>query len=403
MKFSDVALWIKETEEIHKSKQLRDMIQRKITDRVGPIVEYLIEQPERFFNAIVVGVYGGNPKWYPINVGDSPAVGAPDLEDEDREAIGLLMLEGDEKLFAIDGQHRVVAIKHVLKRKSALKTEQICAIFVAHGNDEKGMMRTRRLFSTLNRYAVPVSKGEIVALSEDDAYAIVTRKLVEEFNLFKSAANGSGFVDFRKMPNLPKTDRTSLTTILTLYDITYAIYVPSLNLNKEQKRHFQRLKHRRPDERTLADIYKEQVAYWKLLKNNFAQLEALFNSDPEDHVAGKYRTPSGGHLMFRPIGQKAFAGAVRIMMDRGIKMGDAVRVLSGVPMQLNRPPWLNVLWRPTAQRINSKVNVQLLENLLLYLVGQQPHTDRYNLTAEYRRALDNPRARLPKAIFKATK
>ena len=46
------------------------------------------------------------------------------------------------------------------------------------------MEKTRRIFSTLNRYAKPVTTGDIIALDEDDTVAIVTRNLLESFPLF---------------------------------------------------------------------------------------------------------------------------------------------------------------------------------------------------------------------------
>ena len=94
MKFSDVAHWIRETEEIHASEQLRDMIQRAITDRTEGIVEYLTTQRERFFNAIVVGLYEGSPEWYSIEIGESLIHGAPDIDEDARNSIGFLMLCG---------------------------------------------------------------------------------------------------------------------------------------------------------------------------------------------------------------------------------------------------------------------------------------------------------------------
>ncbi|HZH31870.1 MAG TPA: DNA sulfur modification protein DndB [Pyrinomonadaceae bacterium] len=393
MKFSDVSIWVKQTEEIHKNKKLKDMIQREIGDRVGPIVDYLLEQKERFFNSIVVGVYGGAPKWYPINVGDSPAHGSPDLDGDARNAIGLLMLEGEEKLFAIDGQHRVVAISKALKENRSLADEQLGAIFVAHSNDEKGMMRTRRLFSTLNRYAVPVSKGEIVALSEDDAFAIVTRRLVEDFPLLKSdVVAKEGFVFFGKTSNVGPSDRKSLTSVLTLYDIVTTIHIP--RLDRRERKDLQRLKDRRPTDQKLNAIYHSQITYWNLLKANIPEYKELFASKPEEQVAGKYRGTKGGHLMFRPIGQKAFASAVRIMMDRGLSMKKAVAALSKVPMDLNEAPWKYVLWNPSTKKVNSKVSNLLPESLFLHYVRQQPRRPDFNLLDEYRKVLDNPTATL---------
>jgi|ERR1044071_757340 DNA sulfur modification protein DndB len=393
LRFSDIDLWIKRTDEIHKSEKLRDLIQREIRSRVNPVVDYLIEQNERFFNAIVVGVYGGAPQWYPIDVGDSPVIGPPNLDEDSRASIGLLRFEGEEKLFAIDGQHRVVAIKKALGRTRKLRSEEICALFVPHGTDEDGMRRTRRLFSTLNRYAVPVSKGEIVALSEDDAFAIVTRRLVEEFPLLKSGMKGEGgFVHFGTTAPLPTTDRAHLTSLLALYDITTNIHVPFLDTSN--RRQMEKMKHRRPPDATLNSIYKEQTRYWKLLVKNFPEYQELFNSTPEEHIAGKYRTPNGGHLMFRPAGQQAFARATRVMMDRGISMSKAVEDLSWAPMDLSSKPWLEVFWNPSTQRINYKASKSLLDSLLLHYAGQSPKRSDYNLLEEYRKVLGNPTATL---------
>jgi len=393
LRFSDVSIWIKQTDEVHKSERLRDMIQREIRSRVNPIVEYLVEQKERFFNAIVVGVYGGSPQWFPIKVGDSPVLGASDLDEESRASIGLLRLEGGEKLFAIDGQHRVVAIKKVLEQTKSLKSEEVCAIFVSHSIDEVGMRRTRRLFSTLNRYAVPVSKGEIVALSEDDAFAITTRRLVEEFTLLKSGKKDQiGFVHFGKTTPLPQTDRTSLTSLLSLYEIVTTLHIPFSD--KAARRQMEKLKHRRPTETTLKSIYAQQTKYWALLVKQFSEYRELFDSAPKDHIAAKYRSSNGGHFMFRPAGQQAFARATRTIMDRGISMAKSVEALSRCPMSLASPPWSGVLWNTATRRISSKTSKLLIDGLLLHYAGQKPRKSDFDLLEEYRKVLGDPSARL---------
>jgi len=287
----------------------------------------------------------------------------------------------------------VIAIKRALKKKRSLATEEICAIFVAHGEGEQGLMRTRRLFSTLNRYAVPVSKGEIVALSEDDAFAITTRSLVEEFTLLKSGMNNeTGFVRFQKGTAIPTKDLKSLTSVLSLYDIAVNTHVPILD--KVERRRMGRLKHRRPPNATLASIYKEQTKYWRLLNEQFAEYRELFASKPDDQVAGKYRTSTGGHLMFRPVGQQAFARATRTMMDRGMTMSQAVKQLSNAPMNLNSAPWAGVLWNNLTKRINSKLSPYLIDGLLLFYAGQKPRKSGYDLLTEYRKALGDQTANL---------
>lgn len=396
MRFVDIKHWIKRTKEVHQNAALRDMIQRELTNKSSSIADYLIEQKERFFNAIVVGVYGGSPQWYPVEIGDNPVQGTLNLDQDSRSSFGLLMFEGNENLFAIDGQHRVEGIKQALNRENRdtkLDNDELTVIFVAHGTDIAGLTRTRRLFSTLNRHAKPVSKGEIVALDEDDAFAIVTRRLVENFSLLRIDVNNEkGFVRYAKTTPVPTSDRTNLTSILALYDIVTTVHVPLLDVSARKR--MQRLKIRRPSEQILETIYEQQVTYWSFLKQNIPEYDELFASEPEDHVAGKYRTDNGGHLMFRPAGQKAFASALRVMLDRNWSLEDGVKALAAVPMELSQPPWEYVLWNPSTKRINTKVSPLLPESIFLHYIGETFRKN-YALLREYRKILDNTEAQLP--------
>ena len=44
-------------DELHKSKSLNDMIQRGITDNAKDIVKYIKQQPDRFFNSLVLVLF----------------------------------------------------------------------------------------------------------------------------------------------------------------------------------------------------------------------------------------------------------------------------------------------------------------------------------------------------------
>src|SRR5437764_1061111 len=69
LSFQDVKDWIKPTDEIHRSKKLSDWIQRQlIKGHADAISAYLLNQKERFFNALVIGIYGGQPSWAPLSV-----------------------------------------------------------------------------------------------------------------------------------------------------------------------------------------------------------------------------------------------------------------------------------------------------------------------------------------------
>ena len=72
LQMEQIADQIHIAQEIHSSNVLKDMIQRQITNRAGQISEYLLKQPQRFFNALIVGVYGGSPDWYELAIGTNP-------------------------------------------------------------------------------------------------------------------------------------------------------------------------------------------------------------------------------------------------------------------------------------------------------------------------------------------
>ena len=108
--------------ELHKSERLSEMIQRRLEDtRANEIANYLATQPDRLFNALVVATYGGQPNWHPLtNVqrkGSSDELDS--LTSDTMLSVGFLTLRGDERLFAVDGQHRLAGIKAAVKENRA--------------------------------------------------------------------------------------------------------------------------------------------------------------------------------------------------------------------------------------------------------------------------------------------
>jgi DNA sulfur modification protein DndB len=388
VEFQDIATRVSQADEVHKNEKLREWIQRKVTPRATAIARYLVSQPQRFFNALILGIYDGTPEWFPVELKKSRTLGVANVSDWARESIGLLRLSGAEKIFAIDGQHRCEAIKRAIVLDRSLGKEQQCAIFVAHETTRAGIERTRRLFSTLNRYAKPVSKGEIVALDEDDAFAIVTRQLVEEYQ----ALNGER-VCYGKQKQLPPGDKAAITSILALAEIAQILWVPA-NAPKAER---DRLTRVRPPQETLDKIYHFQVEFWDAIRKWVPEVSKATDAPPEAGVAGQYRTATGGHLLFRPIGQTAFAQAARVLIDRGQTISSAVATLARLPMSLAAPPWMYVFWDPIKQSI-LRPKPALTRNLLLHVVGQRPFPSGYDLLQEYRSAVKSELAELPETL-----
>lgn len=376
MTFRDIASAVQRVADIHEKDALKTWIQRELRpERTQQIVGYLISQHERFFNALVLGVYQGEPEWRPINV-SSYATDAK-LEERQATSFGLIHLSGNESIFAIDGQHRVEGIRVAVKEDPKLNTEEQAVIMIAHKTDERGRSRTRRLFSTLNGYARPVAESELVALSEDDAFAIATRNLIDNY-----PGLGIHFVPLLPSANIPAHEKTAVTTVVGLYHLTQALAPAEI---RQQKR-----KHKvgpsKPE--TVAAIEEAVAAFWNALQKHVLAIREVLNSKPSESLAANYRTDEGGNLLFRTVGLNAFAKATRTLMDRGDSADAAVKRLAKVPLNLNSSLWTGVFWRPETNTMLTKY-VSLAHNIFLHEVGVPPAKRKLNVEQEYKRVTGN--------------
>lgn len=380
-----VAQWIKPVDKIHERKELRTWIQRVLRpERKEEIANYLLGQQQRFFNAIVAGIYGGEPEWFPVEVGDSVTLRDVRLGERQATAFGVLRFSGTEDVFAIDGQHRVEGVREALLRNEALKDEELTVIFVAHKRTRLGRERTRRLFTTLNKYAKPVSQAELIALNDDDAFAIVTRRLIDSY----PGLSGE-FVPLAPTANIPAGNQSSITTVIALYELVKAV------LLKGGGRERRALEVGPPNWQRIDGLYEMAAAFWDALKANVPAIRRVCGSSPDKHLAGRYRTERGGHLLFRPAGLQAFAKASRVMVDRGQPLESAVAKLATVPLQLTDRPWAGVLWNTSTKTMIVK-HKKLAVNLFLHLAHNRPSPESFDVLEGYREVLGNPRARLPR-------
>ena len=389
--FNEVASRIQRANEINANPGLENMIQRELGPRVHDIAQYLETQAERFFSAIVVGVYGGAPDWFPIDIEEESDPQPINLSDRARESLGILQLSGEEKLFAIDGQHRVEGIKEALLKNPDLVSEEILVLFVAHQNTPAGQARTRRLFTTLNKYAKPVTTSEIIALDEDDAFAVVTRMIVNHYEGLNKTAqvNGEELSLVRFVgAQIPSNDACSITTIQMLYKLLVTLSIPRSSSKRRKE-----LKQSRPNQETIDGIYADHVVFWNELKEYVPEMSESLGSNPTMQVAAKHRRRDGGHILFRPVGQEAFARALRTLLDRDIPIQQAIKALSSTQLMLNGAPWTHVMWDPSRKAMN-RTYQKLAESLLLHMVHEPLADPKFHLEAAYQSAVGDPSAKL---------
>ena len=361
MSMQDIASRVSVVDDIHSSKSLKDWLQRGLTINSVRITEYLLGQEQRLFNAIVVGTYGGSPNWHEISVTGRGHVKIP---DEAEGTMGFLELRGDEILFAIDGQHRVKGIKEAIQESAALRKEEVGTIFVkgvvasSREDDPSGFLRTRRLFSTLNRYAKAVRKRDIIALDEDDIIAIVTRRLLEEHPLLVDK------VEMGMSKSIKPSDRTNLTTVVTLYDVVDLVL-------RDRKRGWEDYKRWRPSEPQVDEFYEKANEFWDAMCSHFNSLRELRDSAPHDHVPSKHRSRSGGNLLFRPVGLMLVGRVVADLRSSSrISTTEAVEAVARTPTNLAESPWIGLLWDSTNERmLTTKENQKVARQLLFAALG----------------------------------
>lgn len=359
LSFQEVSELIKAPDEIHERKKLAEWIQREAIDSHSEaIATYIVGNPQRFLGAMIVGVYGGSPNWTPLNVKVPADEGISEEQLQRIEGrLGLLRLSGSENLFAIDGQHRVAGIKLALKDAKVAEqigNDSMSAIFVAHDpKSEAGKQRTRRLFTTVNKKAKIISKAAKIALDEDDGFAIVTRRLIDSHWLFEDARK---HVLYTSGGSIPATDTSSITSVVGLSEIVRDLYGGPKGFDQD-----------RPDELALA-------AHLELCKSFFDELLAQI---PEFKVVfvnkkgtpGAYRLAECNHMLFRPIGQRAFARAVQLLVERKNSVATAVKKLRAAELFIQNEEWHHIMWNPVAKTMITN-KVLIAEAQLLRLAGQ---------------------------------
>ena len=372
MSASELSKSVKYASEVYEDRTLDKAIQRIIND--GPfrkeIAAYLKRKPDRFLSSIVVAAIEGNPMFYPFEIVDDSQLAMFQNDECLNESLGILKFDGTQKYYALDGQHRLSAIKALLDRTNPLsdgapekfENDELSVIVIVPNQEDSDFMRKcRRLFSNLNRYAKPTDQATNIIMDEDDTFAILTRRLLTEHDFFKWAGRQSESqrVKTRKGKNLRSTD-PFFTSLETLYEMNIELLSSTPRRPKgwgpisAEGTDLKSFKRFRPPEEYIDSLYAELMMYWNAL---LAEIPDLKKSPPlmrvhEIEAAEAEREGMTDHLLFWPIGQQLLAEIVRALLDKNLPnpanpTTDGVNaVLNGLgrlEWRLHQVPWRYLL------------------------------------------------------------
>lgn len=358
MKYAEVAKQVYFAYELGNNQDLNSMIQRGISQRTADIVDYLRNNEHRFLGALIIACWGGNPQYTQLEMADPDNM----LEGID-EGFGVLTFDGTQSYFALDGQHRLRAIKDSIKQDPNLGAEDIAVLIVSHFDTEKGRERTRRLFTNINRNARVTTAAENIALDEDDGYSVLTRRFLTEHSFLSQNKTVKVFTAVGQEGELRlagkaigQGDKSAFTTIVVLRalleDLWFESHVSDLRI--------------RPNDDTLDSAY-------QVLTKRVDQLLKSCN-DLTSHMkaassARDVRAPKGheddGHPMMRPIIQQAVTRVIRqIVMQGAMSYEEVLARLAQLDWHISVAPWTAVYNPSNKRMITAKENVVLLADLL---------------------------------------
>lgn len=359
MKVKDIVdhhriITVPESKELY-TENINEILQREIdSTRINKISTYLNNDKEHFFSSIIVAIHKGNPQWSDIDVEEKLTIGSSSIDDDSLNFIenkfGILSLSGTEEIFALDGQHRLVGLRDAYQKNKQIGEEEVSLLYVVH--NDKNIIRTRRLFTVLNRYAEKPKQAELIILEEDDVAAINTRKLLTDDAILSL----KGALSTAKGGSIQPND-SSFTTIVTVYNINKILYGKKVD--------FYRV---RPSEQEIKSYYKISSNYWKFFFECFPYLKKYIEGDKLIKHNGKLiqrNVKTGGSLLLRPVGQESFAKIYKYFDNKG-ELDFLKQNVAKIDFDLSGK-FFNLLYWNNGKMIPK--NMMLKQNLILFLLG----------------------------------
>ncbi len=381
MSAEQIAKRIQTSKNIREAKSLEDFLQRQLKERVKGIANYLVQRPNRFFNAIIIGVFDALPKWVQFDLSKAAhELDMPDVENIE-DSLGVLIFDGKEKMFAIDGQHRVEGIK-IARAKDAEKIvkDQYAVILVAHVDDKPGKVRTRRLFSDINKRAVSVSNGDKVVIDEDELNALVARKVYAEYPRFKHGK----LIAVTETEKLMEGDVKHFANLLTLYTV-----------NKKLRKLFKR-------KRGVPEYASENVESFYQVATAF--LDFVVKHEPSYHkffvqekTSLAKERKNNANIIFRPIGIVLLA-SLYAHFARTEKTDVLAENLRKLAFKSPGGIFDRILWNEGRIEAKAENRIAAFE-LCLHLLGECNGTASAELQEKLRKITKNPDYKLPKPVI----
>jgi DGQHR domain-containing protein len=357
--------------------------------------------------------------------------------DKDGKA-GLLNLSDNVTIFALDGQHRLMGVQGLMEliqtgklqrykkdkkpsgnyitvddlqqeyqvepaylqnlAKEKIGIEFISAVVPGETRDE-ARRRIRSIFVHVNLMAAPLTKGQLAQLDENDGFSIVARKVAVTHRLLKDIEGRNPRVNWDSATVAAKA--TVLTTLQALKEMSerylgqkYFRWKPAIKKG---------LIPLRPEDEELEAGFAEFTQLFDYIADLPTLRRLEYSAETPEMRRFSFEKGGGeGNILFRPVGQVAFAQALGILVYRkGFSLKSIFEKLQkfeadGGLANMDKPEsiFYGVLYDPNKKRV-LVAGRDLAAKLIVYILGG---IDDDLARAELRRELAEARTIEDKAV-----
>ncbi len=406
-----------ETDNVEIDAESIDEIRQRPLDwsRQLPLTQYLVSRKNHKFPPVLVVIsqpWVDNPQSKEWNKQGRSKKSSADFTELDKDGkTGLLNLsEEDVNIYALDGQHRLMGVQGLMEllntnklqryrkdkshdesfitvsglieryktsieylqslSKEKVGIEFICAVEKGESREE-ARRRVRSIFVHVNLMAVPLTKGQLVQLNEDDGFSIVARKIAVTHPLFEQRENRKARVNWNS--GTVSTRSTVLTTLQALKDMS-------------EKYLSHKYPHWKPVEKGLIPMRPEDEELEKGIED-FRELFDYLGALPSYKLLEREDTKAfrrfsfekfggEGNVLFRPVGQVAIAQALGILVfQKGLSIQEIFQKLNKFDqeegfrsIEFPQSIFYGVLYDPRKKRIQIS-GKDLAARLITYILG----------------------------------
>lgn len=307
---------------------------------VNDMVPYITEDEDRFFPSLIIDIYSGFDEIIFENL-DKVISNIPMAYKVPMRDMGYITLPGKERLIALDGQHRLlslkIAIRGIMGIPAGTKTfpsmnrliphpelanEEISVIFVKHTDTKK----IRKIFNKINKYAKQTSRSDNIITSDDDTFAVIARRLINEGGPL-APVNGIDLVNWKS--NTLSARSKNLTTLSSLYTIAETIL-------KDQNYSSKQL----PTTDEMEKAYEEVADYWNISLTTITAFQEFIKLTQADKPVSSLREEN---ILLKPVTQMALAHVAAMAKRKQVKWSDICTRLNRVDWSFTNELWFNVL------------------------------------------------------------